>query len=58
MPGSDVILGAASALLYTGTVSATAITAIGSRSPERRRSARKVLALLLFRSESRGNAKP
>jgi hypothetical protein len=57
MPGTDTILGAASALLYTCTVSATAITAIASRSPQRRRAAREVLAVLLFRPTARRNAK-
>jgi hypothetical protein len=42
-------LGAASALLYTGTVAATALTAILAPTPQRRRAARDVLVLLLHR---------
>ena len=44
-----LVLGA-SALLYGGTVAASALVALFARSEDRRRSARSVLRLLLRRS--------
>jgi len=44
-----VALGAATALLYTSTVTITALTAVLAPTRERRRAARDVLELLLRR---------
>jgi hypothetical protein len=47
-----VTIGTAS-LLYTGTVTATALTALLASSPARRRAARDVLEILLRRRDHR-----
>lgn len=47
--GDAALAAGASTLLYSGTVTATVLTALLARTPARRRSARRVLRILLRR---------